>query len=295
MNELKNIEFCPICSSAKNCVRINCIDHTVSRETFQITECSECGFLFTNPRPTDDLLASYYKSEEYISHTNSKRGFFNKLYQAVRRRTMKQKIKLIGKKRGKLLELGSGTGDLLALCKKHGWDCTGIEPDPNARKEAKKNHELDLAPLLEEKNIKKSGFDVIMMWHVLEHIPNLNETLKIIKKGLSENGLCYIAVPNHKSLDSKIYKSAWAAYDVPRHLYHFDKSSISKIMEKHGFIITKTVPMWFDSFYVSILSEEIKTDKKNFFKGLIIGALSNLKAMILTGEFSSHIYVFKHE
>ena len=292
---MTTIKKCPICQSEKLKLSFSCIDDTVSRETFPIYACEECTFLFTNNTPNTEDLGKYYQSEEYISHSNSNKGLFNKLYKVVRYITIKQKVNLLGKDIGVVLEFGSGTGEVLAACKAKGWKCIGIEPEEKARKQAYKNHELELAETSERIRLEERSIDRIMLWHVLEHIPNLNETVGKIKRWLKKEGQVLIAVPNHKSWDAKYYKESWAAYDVPRHLYHFDKNSMNILLSQHNLEITKTKPMWFDAFYVSMLSEKIKSGHKRMLKGVIIGFISNLRALFGNQEFSSQIFIVRHK
>ena len=289
------IKKCPVCQSEKISLRFNCIDDTVSRETFPICKCDECAFLFTNNTPERESLGEYYQSDEYISHSNSNKGLFNKLYKLVRKITLKQKVNFLGKEIGVLLEFGSGTGELLAACKEKGWECIGVEPEEKARRQAYKNHKLELTDTSEKIELVENSIDRIMLWHVLEHIPRLKETVGKIKHWLKKDGEILIAVPNHKSWDAKFYKENWAAYDVPRHLYHFDKNSMSLLLSQHNLEITKIKPMWFDAFYVSILSEKIKSGRKRLIKGAIIGLLSNLYAFFLNKEFSSQLFIIRHK
>ena len=292
---MNTIEKCPICQSKKFSHLFSCVDETVSRETFQISRCKECGFLFTNNIPNKEELGKYYQSEEYISHTNSSEGLFNKLYKLIRLITLKQKVRLLGKETGVLLEYGSGTGELLAACQEKGWECIGVEPEEKARKKAQKNHKLELIDTSEKIDFRENSIDRIMMWHVLEHIPDLHETLSNFKHWLKKEGVMLIAVPNHKSWDAKYYQESWAAYDVPRHLYHFDKNSMKTLLNQHNLEIIKTKPMWFDAFYVAILSEKIKSGHKKIIKGAILGLFSNLCALFINREFSSQIFVIGHK
>lgn len=295
IKRMKKIERCPSCESKSLQEIFQCTDHTVSRETFGISECKSCKLLVTNPQPEANSLGAYYKSEEYISHTNSTKGTFNKLYQLVRKRTLKGKLKMLGKNKGLLLEIGCGTGELLAECQKSGWTVKGVEPNADARSLAIKNHRLDILPSIKELNITPKSLDRIMLWHVLEHIPNLNETLEELADWLKEDGKLFIAVPNPSSWDAKHYKEAWAAYDVPRHLSHFTRHSMKTLVNKHGLQIKQIKPMWFDAFYVAMLSEKIKGGRASLLKGAFIGLLSNIFAASARKEFSSLIYIIEHK
>ena len=292
---MNTIENCPACQSKKFTTHLTCVDDTVSRETFPISKCEKCAFLFTNDIPKSEELGKYYQSEEYISHSNSSKGLFNKLYKLVRSISLKNKVNLLGKETGQLLELGSGTGELLAACQAKGWKCIGVEPEKKARLQANKNHKLELAETSEKIDLAENSLDRIMLWHVLEHIPNLQESFRSFKHWLKKEGELLIAVPNHKSWDAKYYQENWAAYDVPRHLYHFNKSSMRRLLEQHGLEIAKIKPMWFDAFYVAILSEKIKDGEKKMIRGAIIGLISNLIAFFGNQEFSSQLFIIRHK
>ncbi len=270
-------------------------DYTVSGEEFDLIENTEFGFLETSPQPSSERLPDYYKSEDYISHTNSKRNLFENTYHLVRRFSLNKKLKLINSfsSEKKLLDIGCGTGDFLRTAKNNNWDVFGVEPNEQARNIAnmKTNHSVFNVDKLLEFNA--SSFDVITLWHVLEHLPNIEEQTQIFKKLLKPNGTLIIAVPNYKSYDAKFYKADWAAYDVPRHLWHFNKQSISKLFSKVSMGVVKIKPMYFDAFYVSLLSEKYKFGKMNFFRGFWVGLLSNLK-YIKTKEASSLIYIIKN-
>jgi 2-polyprenyl-3-methyl-5-hydroxy-6-metoxy-1,4-benzoquinol methylase len=290
---MKKIENCPNCDSKEQTKFLNCIDNTYSKETFTIVKCSKCDLAFTNPIPEIKDLGKYYESKEYISHTNNNKGWFNTLYQIARLINIKSKLKTIGYKKGNLLEIGSGTGELIDACKKAGWKTTGIEPSMKARKNAKDNLNLELFEHIDQAKLKDKSQDIIMMWHVLEHIPNLKETTQKINRLLKDDGRLIIAVPNYKSYDANHYKENWAAYDVPRHLLHFNKNTMAKVLNRAGLKVVKTKAMWLDSLYVSMLSEKIKTGERNPIKAIGIGIASNLKGLLKTKEYSSLIYIAK--
>lgn len=292
---METLLTCPICNGSNLNSFLICEDHTVSRETFNIVQCISCSFKFTNPRPSEDKLGEYYKSEEYISHSNTKKGIVNYLYQTVRKYTLLKKLQLISKfyKTGNILDIGCGTGEFLNICKKAKWNVLGIEPDVDARKMAIENYNIDVKEETELKNLTDVSFELISMWHVLEHVPRLNERMEEIKRILKNDGIIIIAVPNCNSLDAKIYKNNWAAYDVPRHLYHFTPNDIEKLALKHGLKCIRILPMIFDSFYVSMLSEKIKTGKVNLLKALLIGSRSNFSALKTGKTYSSQIYLLK--
>ena len=270
-------------------------DHSVSGETFELVENSEYGFLETHPLPPNDKLESYYQSEDYISHTDTKRNLFEKLYHIVRRISLKRKIKIIncampGAK--VLLDIGCGTGDFLKAAKHSGYDVYGIEPNDKARQIANKKTNNVVFDTTQINKFKGDTFDVITLWHVLEHLPNLHEQIVNFKKLLKPEGTLILAVPNFKSYDASHYKSYWAAFDVPRHLWHFSRTSIGKLFSKENMFVAKTIPMWFDAFYVSLLSEKYKSGRMNFIKAIYVGCLSNFKAL-KSKEASSIIYIVK--
>ncbi|WP_430928286.1 class I SAM-dependent methyltransferase [Polaribacter marinivivus] len=269
-----------------------CKDYTVSHEEYQVMFNKEFDMLVTIPVPKN--ISDYYKSEDYISHTDSKKSLFDKVYQAVKKITLKRKLKLINSfntKSKKVLDVGAGTGDFLKVCKMNSWEIFGSEPDSGARNIAAKkgvNLEKDLS------KFQNQQFDVITLWHVLEHVENLQEYITTLKSLLTENGRLIIAVPNFKSYDAIMYKEFWAAFDVPRHLWHFSKTSISKLFSYENMKVEKILPMKFDAYYVALLSEKYKHKKSKPFSAFINGFKSNFKAKS-TKEYSSLIYVLKNQ
>jgi len=269
---------------------LECKDYTVSGEIYQVKKNTEFDMLVTVPVPEN--LGDYYKSEDYISHTDSKKSVLDKVYQTVKNITLKRKLKLInsfGTSTKNILDVGAGTGDFLKVCKDNSWNVFGTEPDNDARNIAEKKG-VNLQENLSE--IKNSKFDVITLWHVLEHVENLQEYISELENLLSESGRLIIAVPNYKSNDANYYKEHWAAFDVPRHLWHFSRTSIAKLFSLVDMIMEKTLPMKFDSYYVSFLSEKYKSGKMNPIKSFQRGFSSNLRAKD-TNEYSSLIYVLK--
>lgn len=276
---------------------LTCKDYTVSGEKFELVYDSDMEMYATQPQPKEEQLSFYYKSEEYISHTDANKSLLDKVYQLVKNYTLSKKLKLIQSFKTtsyNLLDIGCGTGDLLKLAKKHNWQVFGVEPNNKARKLAQNKIPASnqIVPDLKDLTNRPNQYDVITMWHVLEHVPNLDDYIDIIKKLLKPNGVLVIAVPNHKSFDANHYKEFWAAYDVPRHLWHFSQKSISTIFQKHQMKVTQVLPMLFDSYYVSLLSEKYKTGKSNFIRAFSIGFVSNWKAK-KSKEYSSLIYIIK--
>lgn len=269
------------------------VDHSVSKEVFDLHHNPEFDMLITFPKPSLEKLPSYYESDDYISHTDGKRSLFEKMYHFIKGISLKNKLKLINSQgvKGKLLDIGAGTGDFLAVAKSDGWQTVGIEPSAKAKEIAIKkgvNFAQDLASL------ESNSFDIITMWHVLEHVPNLEEYISELKRLIKPSGTIIIAVPNFKSYDAKYYGEFWAAFDVPRHLWHFSKTAIQKLFAKENLKLVEVLPMKFDSFYVSLLSEKYKNGKMNFLKAFWIGLKSNQYGN-RKKEYSSHIYVIKSE
>ncbi|WP_297696198.1 class I SAM-dependent methyltransferase [uncultured Eudoraea sp.] len=267
-------------------------DYSVSGEEFELILDTELNMLRTYPEPKN--LDSYYNSEHYISHSDSANSLVEKLYQYIKKYNLKRKVSLINKYTDSdktLLDVGAGTGAFLKSAKQNGWETYGIEPSQKARdlalkKGLKLKENLDL--------LDKRGFQVITLWHVLEHLTDLELQIEKITSLLNNDGTLIIAVPNFKSYDAKYYKEYWAAYDVPRHLSHFSQFSISKLFAKSGMKLVKVKPLIFDSFYVSLLSEKYQHGKGNFLRAFLIGLISNIRAW-KTKEYSSLLYILKRD
>jgi 2-polyprenyl-3-methyl-5-hydroxy-6-metoxy-1,4-benzoquinol methylase len=268
-------------------------DYSVSKEIFELHHNPEYDLLITFPKPSPEKLPSYYESDDYISHTDGKRSLFERVYHLIKGIALKNKLKLINAQstKGKLLDIGAGTGDFLVVAKNDGWNITGIEPSAKAKETAIKKGVIFADSLSELEN---NSFDVITMWHVLEHVPNLEDYLSELKRLIKPNGTIIIAVPNFKSFDANFYGRHWAAYDVPRHIWHFSKTAIEKLFTEKGIKLTAVLPMKFDSFYVSLLSEKYKTGRMNFIRAFFVGLKSNLNGK-KTNEYSSHIYILKNQ
>jgi 2-polyprenyl-3-methyl-5-hydroxy-6-metoxy-1,4-benzoquinol methylase len=289
--------ICPNCGSGNLKEHLSLKDYFLTQDHFTIYECANCKVLFTYPFPEADILYSkYYKSENYLSHNKKASDLFSKLYRTIQKINIRKKLRLLESinrsSEKKILEVGAGIGDFLAACRNNGWNCFGVEPSEQARQVAKQFNNLDLAESIDA--IGEKDFSVITLWHVLEHVPDLDATIQKLKTYLYHNGRLIIAVPNHNSFDAKHYKQFWAGYDVPRHLYHFNKKSLTSIMQSKGFELIRTKPMVFDSFYVSLLSETYKHNNliTNYLKGFYNGLASNI-ASVFTKESSSIIFIFQ--
>ena len=266
-------------------------DFLVSGEVFDLIYDQELEMLRTEPQPSIDKLALYYESKEYLSHTDEARGLFASLYQVIKIWSIRKKLGLILKQnqgKGSLLDIGAGTGEFLKAAKEKGWLVEGVEPNAKAVKIAAEKG-LSLESSLEP--LKNRTFDVVTLWHVLEHMHNLDQTILDLERLVNPNGTLIIAVPNFKSFDAKHYGKFWAAYDTPRHLWHFSQKSL-RLLFNNQFELKETLPMMFDSYYVSLLSEKYRTGSSFSFKGIWIGFVSNIKGRH-SKEYSSHIYCFK--
>jgi len=295
LKKMEKITSCDLCGNKTFTLYLEAKDYFLTNEEFTIVKCDYCGLLFVNPRPSPAEISIYYKSENYISHSTKQAGFLDKVYAFIRKKNHIKKYKLIRsyKNSGSLIDIGCATGEFLDFFQKKGWDVTGVEPNEDARNFARNTYSLNV---IDEKNIAElpeKKYDVVTMWHVLEHVHDLNERLNQIDRILKNDGIAVIAVPNPNSNDASFYKSFWAGYDLPRHLYHFSQKSITALFEKKGFRLQEKIPLGFDSFYISMISEKYKTGKKNLIKAFYHGLKSNIRAKQNNDEFSSLIYIFK--
>jgi SAM-dependent methyltransferase len=297
MQQEKSIHYkvCPLCSSAEIGEALTAVDHTLSHETFSIWECSNCTLRFTQDIPDAASIGAYYQSEDYISHTDTSKGLVNSLYHMVRKQTLSDKRRLICSatrmKDGKLLDIGAGTGAFVAHMKENDWDVTGLEPDEKAREVALSQNEVQLSPVSDFYSLLPESYDAITLWHVLEHVHDLHTYIGQLARLLKKEGRIFIAVPNYTSHDAAAYKAAWAAYDVPRHLYHFSPDAMEDLLNRHGLQLQVTRPMWYDSFYISMLSEKYRNGKGNIVSAVWTGLISNIKAFVDKSRCSSLIYV----
>ncbi|MEA1897300.1 MAG: class I SAM-dependent methyltransferase [Bacteroidota bacterium] len=272
-------------------------DYFLSGENFSLFQCSQCEFVFTQDHPGKEIISSYYKSEEYVSHSNTRDGIVNKLYHFSRGYMLGRKRKLIErlthKKTRNILDIGSGTGFFLNHMREHGWDVTGIEPSEEGRKFCRDQFALEIQDEKTLFTLDKESYDVITLWHVLEHIQDIDEYMKKIHSMLRKDGLLLIALPNLRSTDAIIYKEKWAAYDVPRHLWHFTPFSFKKLAAKYQFQLLKMKSMPLDAGYVSLLSEKYRNNLLGFLAGGIIGVISLVLGLIDVKKSSSIIYILR--
>lgn len=290
----KTIDICPSCGSSHFVTHLLLSDYFLSQEKFSLKKCVSCGLISTHPQPKPEEISRYYSSDKYISHSVEKKGLLDYLYNTIRNQTLSSKVKLINKysQGSNLLDIGCATGIFINYCSKKGFQVTGVEPNETARAFAVEKLKLNVHNLDYLDKVQNQSFDIITMWHVLEHVHDLNGRLNNIYNILKDNGTAFIALPNHASYDASYYKQYWAAYDVPRHLYHFDCEAFKQLCIMHNFKIVAKIPMLFDSFYVSLLSEKYKKGKFSYLSAFSIGMISNFKAL-KTKDYSSIIYILK--
>ncbi|GAB3546842.1 class I SAM-dependent methyltransferase [Spirosoma fluminis] len=291
---METVTQCPVCSGTQFKNVLTCKDYLVSQHDFVIQECQQCSFRLTNPRPDSASIGTYYKSDQYISHNDSGKGLISTAYRTVRNYTLRSKLNLIttlNKGKGSILDVGCGTGAFLETCKNGGWQIMGMEPDPEARTKAIDKLKVPIQSSLEDIDDAHT-YDIISLWHVLEHIADIEKAITKLYSLLSENGTLLIAVPNSASYDAMYFQQYWAAYDLPRHLHHFTPSTIQPLFNKHGFKLADRKPMLFDAFYIAMLSTKYQTGKTDYVKSVQVGLQSNLKAR-QSGQYSSISYLFK--
>jgi SAM-dependent methyltransferase len=293
---MTTISTCPICEGHHFTSELTCTDYTVSKRQFDIIQCSSCTLRITSPRPDDIEIGKYYLSENYISHAPRAKSIIDRTYLVARKYALHWKENIIEKvsptARRKLLDYGCGTGSFLIHMKNAGWDAHGLEPSPLARAVIRKQASIDIHEDLS--SLTDKDFDVITLWHVLEHVPNPNEVVRELASKLIEGGSLLVALPNHLSWDGKRYKSHWAGYDVPRHLWHFSQTTMNKLVHKHGLRIAEVIPMKLDAYYISLLSEKYQGNNAitASIKAIVNGTRSNYQAKTTT-EYSSLIYIIK--
>lgn len=290
---LEKLEVCPICNGTDFHPHLICQDFTTSGELFHVEQCEGCSLRFTNPRPSQEEAGQYYKSTSYISHRSAANGIMDRIYLTIRHFTIDWKYRLIKPYvyNKPILDFGCGTGAFLQHCRNKGIETFGIEPSEEARNISTRQ-ELNVSDSLT--SLTQNSFDVITLWHVLEHVYNLTDTVHRLKTMLSENGTIFIAVPNWQSPDSTHYQETWAGYDVPRHVWHFSKESMTRLLQASGLKVKEIIPMKLDSYYVSLLSEKYcaggNLSVLNMARAIVEGLRSNQKARRNTNH-SSLIYI----
>lgn len=296
MNRI-TITTCPLCGGTRLEPALTCVDHCASGEAFHLCRCHDCGFLFTQDFPAADEIGRYYETPAYVSHSDTRKGLVNKLYHSVRSHMLKRKARLVAREAhrdtGRLLDIGTGTGYFPALMLRRGWQVDAVEKNDGARRFAKEHFGLDVLPEQALQTLDAESYDVITLWHVMEHIEPLNELWQRLNTLLAPKGMLVVAVPNASSFDADRYGAYWAAYDVPRHLWHFTPDTMQRFGTKHGFILAGRYPMPFDGFYVSMLTERYMHRTLPFVRGMLAGAMAWLASLMRKERSSSMIYVFR--
>ena len=288
---------CPLCSSEKIFSHFRCIDHFISKEAFGVYKCPECNFEFTQDYPEETKISRYYESVDYISHSDTSEGFSNKIYYLVRNAMLHKKRRIIknvtGKQSGSLLDIGSGTGHFAGTMKKAGWLVKGIEINEKARDFSISRFGLEIIGPEKISELDANSFDCITLWHVLEHFHDPFKYASQILRLLKHGGICVIALPNCSSYDAKFYGQYWAAYDVPRHLWHFNPSSFRIFSEKTGFEVENIRNLPLDVFYISLLSEKYKGTRLPFITGIAKALLFAFLSVFKKKSSSSVIYILR--
>ncbi len=293
---MQSVNSCPICKGERFSPFLSCNDYTTSQKTFHLIQCVSCQFVITSPQPDKGEIGKYYQSDKYISHTGGEKNLIDTIYLLARQKALRSKRKLITENSiGKtVLDFGCGTGEFLKSLNDHGFETFGVEPSAIAREKAIELQSGKISSTFS--SINEQTFDIITLWHVLEHLHDLNEMMENFHKALNKIGTIFIAVPNLNSIDAKHYKSHWAGYDVPRHLWHFSQSNMKTLFNNHGFTLMKTIPMKLDSYYVSMLSESYQNSNGfkplQLLKAVVTGLKSNLAARA-NSDYSSLIYIGK--
>lgn len=248
-------------------------DHLVSKETFHIVFDGGVGAWKTTPQPSQQELKAYYPKEGYLSHADKANGLKDRLYLWVKKRNIQTKLRWIGlnSEQSKLLDFGAGNGAFALVAQAKGWRVYTQE------------FSEDVLLSLKEKGLKtvdvskqKDTYDAITLWHVFEHLPNPKAQLATFYNALAPGGSLVLALPNINAWDARHYGAQWAGYDVPRHLWHYNKAAIVELAKDTGFYLVNTHNMFWDAFYVSLLSEQYRHAKCSWINAVIKGSLSNL-------------------
>ena len=288
--------ICPYCQSESKDLYLKLKDYFLTQEDFEIYRCPHCGLLFTWTRPDDNVIGNYYKSDDYLSHNESKKGLIPFIYNRVKRVNIKNKftIATTATKGTRMLDFGCGVGDFIFYAKQHGYNVAATDVSKNAREAAAKKLGAPLPSPDQVFELPNQSFDIITMWHVLEHINDLRTQVFHLDRLLAPEGRLVIALPEYLSYDAQYYQDKWAAYDVPRHLNHFDRNSLQNLFGGTQLKLVDTKPLKWDSYYISMLSEKYRGSSLSFVKGIIQGFKSN-RAARKSGEYSSMVYIFERK
>ena len=271
----EKLDRCPACGSPDIGSYTTITDHYYSKENFDIAACKGCGLRFTQNRPAPEEIGRYYDSENYASHDSGKKAsVFLKVYQMARDYMLGLKFNLVRQFKPEwkqVLDYGTGEGFFTEYLLKKGKDASGIEPSAVARENFKSRTGKTLFEDIDALPADKT-FQVITLWHVLEHIHTLRETMEKLTERLEQKGIIVIAIPNQKAKDLEAFGPHWAAWDVPRHLYHWDTDSLSAFMKSLGLVRIHTGQLPLDPFYIGMISARYAG------KGAVSGILTGLKS-----------------
>lgn len=288
---------CPLCENQTFTPLFTCTDYLVSYEKFDVEMCTACGFRRTKNFPPENIIGKYYQSDAYVSHSDTKKGVVNTLYHVIRKRMLSKKSDWVteyaASAKGNLLDVGAGTGYFAGFMATNGWNVSAVEKDSAARTLAKNKFGLKVYPSLNDMDALPQSFNVITLWHVLEHIEPLNQTISHLHRLLVGNGLLVLALPNCNSLDANRYKNDWAAYDVPRHLWHFTRNHVDKLAQQHGFIVESVKKMYFDGYYISMMSEQVRKNNFPALRGFITGFATHIASLRNADKCSSLVYFLR--
>ena len=279
---------CIICSSKYASSFISLNDRlSNSSKKYNLLKCI-CGFIYLNPRPDIGEINHYYKLDNYDPHKESFNSFWNTAYHYVQKVTLNWKYRIITKyiKKGSLLDIGGGKGEFAQFINKKGWDVTFQDnmTDLNRRE----NNSFFVRELSNVNSTKR--FDVITLWHSLEHIHNIKYLFDSINNMLKDSGILIIAVPNMNAPERKFYKYTWAPYDAPRHLYHFNLDSLNKLCQNKGYYIMSKYSLYQDIPYNVILS----TSRYSFFqliKTILVICYTFLYTLCAGPKYSSSLLI----
>jgi len=301
--------LCPHClEGVQSDQYLNCrdrFDGPGSRQ-FRLVRCLGCGLIYLSPRPPEEETESFYQADGYDPFiTLSKpKSTVEKLYSVSRRFTLRWKAKLVHKlvnKGGSILDLGCSTGEFL-LCLREDYKVEGIEPEARAARFAREHFGLNAHTGTLDTTIaglEQAPYDLITMWHVLEHIPNPVSAITQLKTLLKPGGSILFALPNIGSADAGFYGEQWVALDTPRHLWHFTPASLDKLMAKCGFKRVQSGMLPLDTFYNCLMSEQLVIKQKGKIQLILTPirlplfvTLSIIKGLF-TGKHSGLFYIYR--
>ena len=293
----QDFEPCPLCGASEQIPYANCTDFTVSKESFTLMRCQSCGVVYTLDPPSEEQMCRYDKLNLKLKLGDSPTGLTSRLYYHVRSRMLRKKARIVESQAyrtsGSLLNYGAKTGFFSHKMERRGWKVTSVEKYHEERLFSLEMFHHRMIDVPDMALLQAGTFDVITMWHVFEHSHHPNELLDRFYELLRPGGILVMACPNIRSTDAMHYGPYWAAYDVPRHLWHFNPNSITGLAYRHGFTLMHHEKMPYDRFYISILSERHLRHRMAFLRGMLQGLRSWRISITKRGRSSSLVYVFR--